>query len=111
MKKILLFGAGKSATALIDYLLKNAGVENWQLVLADADGEAAAKKIGHALHGRALALDVNNKEQLGLHISESDIVISLMPPALHFLIAKECLRQKKNLLTASYVDEQMKAMS
>jgi hypothetical protein len=31
MKKVLLFGAGKSATVLIDYLLENAEKENWQL--------------------------------------------------------------------------------
>jgi hypothetical protein len=29
MKNILLFGAGKSATVLIDYLLSNAEKEDW----------------------------------------------------------------------------------
>jgi saccharopine dehydrogenase (NADP+, L-glutamate forming) len=31
-----------------------------------------------------------------------------MPPALHFLVARDCLMFSKNLLTASYVDEQIR---
>ncbi len=37
MKTILLFGAGKSATVLIDYLLDQAPVENWLILVVDAN--------------------------------------------------------------------------
>jgi saccharopine dehydrogenase-like NADP-dependent oxidoreductase len=53
---------------------------------------------------------VNNDETRKEQIQQADIVISLMPPALHFLIAKDCIACKKNLLTASYVDEQMRSL-
>jgi saccharopine dehydrogenase-like NADP-dependent oxidoreductase len=110
MKQVLLFGAGKSATALIEYLLQNAAGQNWQVTVVDADLEAAQLKIGNTPSGKAVSFDINNDVVRGHHIEQADIVISLMPPALHFLIAKDCVRYKKNLLTASYVDEQMRSL-
>ncbi|MEJ7913600.1 MAG: saccharopine dehydrogenase C-terminal domain-containing protein, partial [Chitinophagaceae bacterium] len=110
MKKILLFGAGKSATVLIDYLLRHSLSENWMLTLVDANILLAKSKIGHALGGRAVSFDINNDSERRSHISRADIVISLLPPALHFLVAKDCLSHKKNLLTASYIDASMKEL-
>lgn len=111
MKQILLFGAGKSATVLIDYLLQQAAIENWQLTLVDADLQAAQKKIGSFVFGKAVAFNIKEAvEERERYIQEADIVISLMPPSLHMIIAHDCLRFKKNLLTASYVDEQLKAI-
>jgi saccharopine dehydrogenase-like NADP-dependent oxidoreductase len=110
MKNILLFGAGKSASALIRYLLENAAAENWHLTVVDADIQLAREKTGHSEHGTVLAFDIKNDEERTKHIADASIVISLMPAALHFLIAKDCLKLKKNLLTASYVDEQMKQL-
>ena len=110
MKQILLFGAGKSATVLIDYLMDHAAGENWQLVVVDANAEAVHKKIGHFIFAKAVSFDITNDAERSAYIKEADMVISLMPPTLHGLIAADCLRYKKNLLTASYVDESMKAL-
>jgi saccharopine dehydrogenase-like NADP-dependent oxidoreductase len=110
MKQVLLFGAGKSATVLIEYLLSNAEKENWKLVVVDADLPNAQKKIGDSKFGKAVSFDISNVDERSAYIAHADIVISLMPPALHFLIAKDCIRFKKNLLTASYVDEQMRSL-
>src|SRR5436189_1648456 len=44
------------------------------------------------------------------HNGKSDIVISMLPPALHFLVAKDCVKFSKHLLTASYVDDSMKSL-
>ena len=110
MKQVLVFGAGKSATALIDYLLKNAEKENWQLTVIDADLPAAQKKIKGSEFGKAVSFDITRDEERNGYISHADLVISLMPPVLHFLIAKDCIQFKKNLLTASYVDDQMRSL-
>ncbi|HTM91409.1 MAG TPA: saccharopine dehydrogenase C-terminal domain-containing protein [Flavisolibacter sp.] len=110
MKQILLFGAGKSATVLIDYLLKNAEVQNWLLTVVDADLTTAEKKIGGSPFGKAVSFDIANEEERHEYINNADIVISLLPPALHFLIARDCIQFRKNLLTASYVDEQMRSL-
>ena len=110
MKKILLFGAGKSATVLIDYLLKNALAEDWTVTVVDANLSLAKSKIGNALAGEALSFNINNADERARHIQHADIVISLLPPALHILVAKDCITYQKNLLTASYVDEQMQGL-
>jgi len=108
MKKILLFGAGKSATVLIDYLLENAKKESWQLTLVDADLQLAKSKIGDSSNGIPLSFDIKNDVERKKNIEQSDIVISLLPPALHYIVAQDCAELKKNLLTASYVDERIK---
>lgn len=110
MKHILLFGAGKSATVLIDYLLGVAEEEGWRLTLVDANLELAQEKIHSHPKGKAVSFDITNDKQRAGYIEQADIVISLMPPALHFLIAKDCLHYKKNLLTASYIDEQIRGL-
>jgi len=110
MKKILLFGAGKSATVLIDYLLENAEQEDWQLTLVDADLQLAKSKIGDSSHGVARSFDIKKEQERKANIEQSDIVISLLPPALHYIVAQDCVELQKDLLTASYVDDQIKIL-
>ena len=110
MKKILLFGAGKSATILIDYLLESAEKENWHITVVDADLRLAESKIGGSSYGLPLSFDIKNGAQRKKNIAQSDIVISLLPPALHYIVAQDCVELKKDLLTASYADDQIKVL-
>jgi len=110
MNQILLFGAGKSATVLIDYLLQFAAEGNWELQVIDADLETAKSKINNSPYGYAYSYDIRDEEKRSNQIAKADIVISMLPPALHFLVAKDCLKHSKHLLTASYVDEQVKSL-
>jgi saccharopine dehydrogenase-like NADP-dependent oxidoreductase len=110
MKTILLFGAGKSATVLIDYLLETAITENWKLIVADANLQLAKSKVDHAQRATAVSFDIMNAEERGKYIRISDIVISLLPPTLHIEVARDCIRFHKDLLTASYVDDQLKEL-
>jgi saccharopine dehydrogenase-like NADP-dependent oxidoreductase len=110
MKKILLFGAGKSATVLIDYLLSNAEKEIWQLIVVDADINLAQSKIGVSPFGKAISFDINDEKDRINYIGESDIVISLLPPTLHTIVAKTCIAKNKHLLTASYIDSEIRAL-
>ncbi|RYY40597.1 MAG: saccharopine dehydrogenase [Chitinophagaceae bacterium] len=111
MKKILLFGAGKSATVLIDYLLQHALSENWTVTVVDANLALAEEKIGHALGGEARSFDVSDAALRQQHIAACDLVISLLPPSLHFLVAQDCITLGKHLLTASYVDDNMRSLA
>lgn len=110
MKTILLFGAGKSATVLIDYLLKEVEVNGWKFIIADADKNQILSKTNNSTFAEAVQVDITKSEQRGQLIEQADIVISMMPPALHFLVAQDCVTFSKNLLTASYVDEQIKTL-
>src|SRR5450631_1882763 len=111
MKKILLFGAGKSATCLIHYLVRETAARGWLLVVAETNLSLAESKIGSAApHAKATALQVEDEQAREALVRDADIVISLLPPALHFLVAASCIRCRKDLLTASYLDEKIKAL-
>ena len=110
MKKILLFGAGKSATVLIDYLIGQAPEFNWEVCVADANLALIEKKTQNRPHSVSVAIDVADENLRKALIESADIVISMMPPALHILIAVDCLAFGKHLLTASYADDQILAL-
>lgn len=110
MKQVLLFGAGKSSTVLIDYLLSHAKTENWELVVADANLQLAQDKIKGSPAGRAVSFDVLDKEKRQAFTRQCAIVISMLPPALHREVAKDCLRFSKHLLTASYLDDELRGL-
>ena len=110
MKTVLLFGAGKSATVLIDYLLENAITGNWKVFVVDADLKLAQSKVGNSQKATALSFDIRDAQERGKYIKQADIVISLLPPTLHIEVAQDCVKYRKHLLTASYVDDAIKAL-
>ena len=110
MKTILIIGAGKSSTVLIDYLARKAELNNWRLIVADADASLAKAKIKNAKFSQAVALDVTQDLQREKLIQKAHVVISMMPPALHYLIARDCVEFRKHLLTASYIDEKIRSL-
>jgi saccharopine dehydrogenase (NADP+, L-glutamate forming) len=111
MKRIVLFGAGKSATCLIDYLTRICTENDWILTIADADGESLRRKLIPSPYVVPTQVNVEDSYERNLLIKNADLVISLLPPALHILIAKDCVVNLKNLLTASYVDEETKKLA
>ena len=110
MKRILLFGAGKSATSLIRYLLNITASRDWQLVVAESNLALAEAKIAGHPQASAVAVDVNREESREALVSAADLVISLLPPTLHFGVALSCLKKGKHLLTASYLDDSIRAL-
>lgn len=110
MTKILLFGAGKSATCLIRYLIRETAPRGWELLVAENNLPLAQSKIGTAPHARAVAIQVENEDERDALVSDAAIVISLLPPALHFLVATSCVKWGKDLLTASYLDDNIKTL-
>jgi saccharopine dehydrogenase (NADP+, L-glutamate forming) len=110
MKKILLFGAGKSATSLIRYLLGVTASRGWELIVAESNLLLAESKIAGNPQARAVSVDVTREEARDALVAEADIVISLLPPALHYGVALSCLQKNKHLLTASYLDDPIRAL-
>ena len=110
MATILLFGAGKSATSLIEYLGKCCDENNWKFLICDTNLPLTESKISKFASAKALSIDVTNEVKRRELVFIADIVISMLPPALHFLVAKDCLQFSKNLLTASYLDENIQTL-
>ncbi len=107
MHAILIIGAGRSATALIDYVLEQAAQHNWTVTVADADLKAAKKKVAGHPNGKAAWLDVQKVNDRRDLIGRADVVVSLLPPHLHLEVAKDCIHLHKHLITASYVSKSL----
>ncbi|MCG9791604.1 saccharopine dehydrogenase family protein [Flavobacterium algicola] len=107
MRNILIIGAGRSASSLIRYLLDKSTAEDLKLVIADIDLDIAQRKTLNHPNASALALDIFDIKQRAAAIEKANLVVSMLPAHLHIEVAKDCIRFKKHLVTASYISEQM----
>lgn len=110
MQHILILGAGKSATILIEHLLKEA--VDHDLFIHVADGQvsiAEAKLKGHP-RGQAYAVNPSDGPALDALISQADLVISMLPPPFHAQVIRACIALKKQFLNASYLTEEIAAL-
>ncbi len=110
MKRILILGAGLSASSLIKYLLDRSEQYDWQIRLGDLSLETAQAKLNNHPRGEAFHFDVTNQEQCNSEVQNADIVVSMLPASLHFRVARACVDFGKNMVTASYVSPEIKAL-
>ena len=110
MRNILIIGAGKSTAYIVKYLTSKSLKENLFIKVGDIDLYSAKKLVDGQKNVNAIEFDIFNKSNSSKEIAQSDIVISMLPAKFHILVAKECLKHKKSLLTASYVSDEMKEL-
>lgn len=110
MRSVLIIGAGRSASSLINYLLAKSETENLHLVVADLSLALAEKKTQKHPNATPIALDIFNSAERRAAIEKASIVISMLPAHLHIEIAKDCIEFKKHLVTASYISDAMQAL-
>jgi saccharopine dehydrogenase (NAD+, L-glutamate forming) len=108
-QKILLIGAGRSATHLIDYLAIEGLQNNWEISITDRDMNLANSK---AIYSNTVPvnLNINDEEALNKAVGAHDIVISMLPAHMHIPVSKSCLKMGRNMVTASYLSDEMKQM-
>ncbi len=110
MKTILVIGAGRSSVSLIDNLLNHAASSKYKVKVADKNYDWAKDKIHNHPEGIPIRLDIFNNKERQQEIQAADIVISMLPARFHLMVAKDCLNYGKNLLTASYLSDELKDM-
>lgn len=108
-KTTLILGAGKSATAMIEYLANWVRELNWKLIVADFDAQSLKLKLERFPWVQGTAIDVRQVAQLRQLLKDCDAVISLLPPHMHPEIARLCLESNSHLITASYLSEEMES--
>ncbi len=109
-RNILVLGAGKSTSYLLDYLLNKSKDENLQLTIGDLHPENIPVQFTEHPNCKTITLNIIDDEGRRKAISESDIVVSMLPPKLHIKIAEDCIHFKKHLVTASYVSKEIEAL-
>jgi len=111
MRNILVIGAGRSSSSLITYLLNKSETENLHITIADVSLEFAESKVKNHKNGSAIALDIFNKDERQNAIKKATIVVSMLPASMHLSVAKDCLTFGKNMVTASYISNEMNELN
>ncbi|NNC50812.1 MAG: saccharopine dehydrogenase [Flaviramulus sp.] len=111
MRKILIIGSGKSSAYLLKYLLDKSVSENLFITIGDLNIENAKKLIGNHKNAEVIILDVFDENSRIEAINNSDIVVSMLPARYHLQVAKDCIKFKKHMVTASYVSPELQALN
>lgn len=106
MKKVLILGAGMVVKPIVTYLLE----KDYLVTVASRTKSKADIIIGDHPNGTSLAWTVDDEATLERLVEEHDLTVSLLPFAYHVMVAKLCIRHKKNMVTTSYVLPKMKAL-
>jgi saccharopine dehydrogenase (NAD+, L-glutamate forming) len=107
MRNILIIGAGRSATCLIRYLLDKSSSEELFITIGDISLGAAQKFTKNHTNAKGILLDVFNKDEREKAVKNCDMVISMLPARFHIEVAKDCITFGKDLVTASYISDEM----
>lgn len=110
MRNILIIGAGRSASSLIQYLLSKSDEEKLHITIADLSLELAQRKTRNHHNATAIALDIRDGAARRNHIMAADIVISMLPAHMHIEVAQDCIAYQKHMVTASYISPAMRAL-
>ena len=110
MRKILVIGAGKSASNLITYLIGKSEQENLHITIGDLSIEHAQTLINNNANATAIVLDIFNEVDRKQAVQNADIVISMLPARFHVEVAKDCVAYGKHMVTASYISDDMQAL-
>ncbi|KAK3937024.1 Saccharopine dehydrogenase [Diplogelasinospora grovesii] len=106
-KKILLLGSGMVAPPCIEYLTRNP--QN-QLTVACRTLSTAQALASAYPRAQPISLDVASTADLDAQVATHDLVISLVPYTYHAAIIKSAIKVRKNVVTTSYVSDEMRAL-
>ncbi|AOA63915.1 Saccharopine dehydrogenase [Komagataella phaffii CBS 7435] len=105
VKQVLLLGSGFVAKPTVDILSANKDIE---VTVACRTLEKAKELAGSV--AKAISLDVTDEAALDAAVSQVDLVISLIPYIYHATVVKSAIKNKKNVVTTSYINPQLKAL-
>ncbi|KAI1391201.1 Saccharopine dehydrogenase [Hypoxylon trugodes] len=102
-KKVLMLGAGFVTLPTL-HILSEAGIAVTVACRTLASAQSLAKGVKHS---NPVSLDVNDDKALDAEVGKHDLVISLIPYTFHATVIKSAIRQKRHVVTTSYVSPAM----
>jgi saccharopine dehydrogenase-like NADP-dependent oxidoreductase len=105
MQKVLILGAGLVANPMVKYLLE----KKFKVSVASNTPDRAKTMVGNHPAGQTIFWEADDEETLDTLVAGHDLTVSLLPYRFHVMVAKHCLKHRKNLVTASYVKPDMMA--
>lgn len=108
MNKVLVLGTGYVVKPLVDYFIDKC---KYEVLVASRDNNNAGLIIaGRALGSRVLWNATPPYEELNRMVKDVDLVVSMLPPSMHTVVAAACLRNRVNMVTTSYISPEMAAL-
>lgn len=108
-KRVLILGSGMVAAPAVELLAKRGDV---QVTIASNVEREAQRLVAIAPEATRFArFSFPGREgELAELLKDTDVVMSLLPATMHVPVAKECIKQNKHLVTASYVSPEMQSL-
>jgi len=108
MKRVLVLGTGYVVKPLVDYFIDKC---KYEVLVASRDNNHSGLIIaGRALGKRVLWNATPPYNELDEMVKDVDLVVSMIPPNMHVIVAKACLKHGINMVTTSYISPEMKAL-
>ncbi|XP_050313695.1 alpha-aminoadipic semialdehyde synthase, mitochondrial isoform X2 [Anthonomus grandis grandis] len=107
-KHVLILGAGRVASPLVEYLHRDKTIG----ITIACENKSLGDNLATAYSGIE-SIYLNAAESISdscleKHIEKADVVVSILPAHLHPRIAKHCIAQKTHMVTASYMSKEIK---
>lgn len=108
-KRVLVLGTGYVVKPLVDYFIDKC---KYEVLVASRDNNNSGLIIaGRALGERVFWNAQPPYEELDNMVKNVDLVVSMIPPSMHVIVAKACIKNGVNMVTTSYVSPEMKALN
>lgn len=105
VKQVLLLGSGFVAKPTVDILAKTPDVKVTVACRTLSKAQALAGDVADAI-----SLDVNDEVALDAAVAKFDLVISLIPYTYHASVVKSAIKNKKHVVTTSYINPQLREL-
>lgn len=103
-----MLGTGYVVKPLVDYFLDKC---KYEVLVASRDNDHSGLIIaGRPMGKRILWHATPPYDELNNMVKDVDLVVSMIPPSMHVIVAKACIRHKVNMVTTSYVSPEMAAL-
>ncbi|XP_005039340.1 PREDICTED: alpha-aminoadipic semialdehyde synthase, mitochondrial [Ficedula albicollis] len=107
-KRVLLLGSGYVSGPVLEYLTRDSNIDITVVSVMKEQLDQLTKKYRNVT---PVHMDVlMHEEQLSSLVKKHDLVISLLPYSVHPFVAKKCIDNKVNMVTASYLTPAMKEL-
>ncbi|XP_004602117.3 alpha-aminoadipic semialdehyde synthase, mitochondrial [Sorex araneus] len=106
-KKVLVLGTGYVSEPVLEYLSRDKNIE----LTVGSDMKNQLEQLRKKYKINPVSMNIGKQEEkLGSLVASQDLVISLLPYVLHPIVAKACIANKVNMVTASYITPPLKEL-
>ncbi|XP_038174421.1 alpha-aminoadipic semialdehyde synthase, mitochondrial isoform X2 [Arvicola amphibius] len=106
-KKVLVLGSGYVSGPVLEYLSRDNNIE----ITVGSDMTNQMQELSKKYNINPVSMTIGKQEEkLQSLVASHDLVISLLPYVLHPVVAKACISNRVNMITASYITPAMKEL-